>query len=248
MGNFKTLATALCYSFLLWLPPAMANNLNQVTILTEGYPPYNYQGENGELQGIAVNLLVAAYRQANVDFDKKTIKLQPWPRAYRSVLQGTNIMLFSMTRTRSREKLFKWAGPISKTRIVLLAKKTSQIVISTPDDLTQYIIGGIRNDIGLLLVRELVADSGQLLTSPYASSLANMLNLGRIDLWAYEENVASHFMQREGLDPNDFTVVYTLSEAELYYAFSLDTEQKIVDGLQSILDQFRLATESTDSP
>ncbi|EPJ53285.1 MAG: hypothetical protein OFPI_11160 [Osedax symbiont Rs2] len=248
MGNLKRLATVLCYSLLLWQLPSMANNLDEVSLLTEGYPPYNYQGENGELQGIAVELLVAAYKHSNIDFDKSTIKLQPWPRAYRSVLQGTNTMLFSMTRTLSREKLFKWAGPISKTRVVLLAKKTSHVVISTPDDLTQYIIGGIRNDIGLLLVRELVADSGQLLTSPYASSLANMLNLGRIDLWAYEENVAAHFLRREGLDPSDFEAVYTLSEAQLYYAFSINTEQNIVDGLQSILDQFRSATKSTDNP
>ncbi len=248
MGNLKRLVTTLCCSLLLWQAPLSASNLDDITILTEGYPPYNYQGENGELQGIAVDLLVEAYKQANVDFDKSTIKLQPWPRAYRSVLQGVNIMLFSMTRTRSREKLFKWAGPISQTRVVLLAKKNSKVVISTPDDLTQYIIGGIRNDIGLLLVRELVADNGQLLTSPYASSLANMLNLGRIDLWAYEENVATHFLRREGLDPDEFEVVYTLSEAELYYAFSLDTDQQVVDGFQSVLDQFRLATKNTNTP
>ena len=248
MEQLKRLATALCCSFLLWQSPLMANNLEDIVILTEGYPPYNYLAENGELQGIAVDLLVAAYKNANVGFDKNKIKLQPWPRAYRSVLRSANTMLFSMTRTRSREKLFKWAGPISKTRIVLLAKKTKRVRVATAEEMTQYIIGGIRNDIGLLLVRELVGDSGQLLTSPYASSLANMLNLGRIDLWAYEENVASHFLRREGLDPADFEVVYTLSEAELYYAFSLNTEQQIVDGLQSVLDQFRLTIENAKSP
>ncbi|MEH6442766.1 MAG: transporter substrate-binding domain-containing protein [Oceanospirillaceae bacterium] len=234
----------IVFSFLVSHSLLIAGSLEEVTIYTEEYPPYNYRGKTGELQGVAVDLLVNAYKNANVRFAKNKIKLRPWPKAYREVLTSTNAMLFSMTRTESREKLFKWVGPISKTKVVLLAKKSNGIAINSIADISQYVIGGVHNDVGLSLVGDLVANKGQLRGFSSASAIAKVLNLGRIDLWAYEENVAKHFLRNLNLDLADFESVYTLSESELYYAFSLKTDQKIVDELQATLNKFRLISDN----
>lgn len=227
------------FSFSFCSSTLLAADLNDVAIFTEEYPPYNYRGKNGELQGIAVSLLENAYQHANVSFDKNKIQLRPWPRTYRNVLVRPNTMLFSMTRTKEREKLFKWAGPISKTKVVLLAKRSNNVMINSASDLSNYIVGGIRNDIGLTLARDLIVNNGQFRAFSSGSAIAKMLNLGRIDLWAYEENVAKHFLKELNLDLENFEVVYTLSEAELYFAFNEKTDQTIIDGLQHVLDDYQ---------
>ncbi|MGB1238689.1 MAG: substrate-binding periplasmic protein [Pseudomonadales bacterium] len=229
--------TLLLYSLLATY--TAAQTLQDTLVLTEEYPPYNYLDEQGNLQGIAVDLLERAYRQGGVSFDRTHIRVQPWPRSYRQVQKGSNVMLFSMTRTPAREALFQWAGPISKTKVVLLAKRGRGIKIDTVDDLSGYVIGGIHNDIGVILVHELLNYKAEVLTTPHASSLAKMLHLKRIDLWAYEENAAKLFIQRSGFDPENYEAVYTLSESELYYAFSLNTPASTVEQLQRALDSLK---------
>jgi ABC-type amino acid transport substrate-binding protein len=219
----------------------MADDLADISIYTEDYPPYNYRGKNGQLQGIAVKLLIDTYQHANIDFDKDRIKLRPWDKAYQTLIDNPNTLLFSMTRTPEREELFKWVGPISDTKIVLLAKKSSGIKIKKKNDISKYVIGGIRNDIGLSLAAELVVNKGQIRDFSSATAIAKMLNLGRIDLWAYEENVALDFLQNLNLNTSDFETVYTLSKSQLYYAFNINTEQTTVDALQKKLDAFRHA-------
>ena len=229
-----------CISSLFSTQKIIAASLENLLVLTEEYPPFNYLAEDGVVKGIAVDLLIAAYKKAGIKLDPSYIKIQPWSRSYRQLQKGENIMLFSTTRTPARESLFRWAGPITKTRIVLIAKKSRNIRVSSPDELAQYFIGGILDDIGVQLVRELLEFNTNILTSPHAQSLAKMLDIGRIDLWAYEENAAKLFFERNNLDPNNFESIYTLAESELFYAFSLKTDQKIVDRLQKAINEVRI--------
>ncbi|WP_407644451.1 transporter substrate-binding domain-containing protein [Dongshaea marina] len=71
--------------------------------------------EKGELKGAAVELLLAASKQAGSPVSKADIKVYPWARAYNDALKGPNKVVFATTRTKEREKLFKWAGPIVTT-------------------------------------------------------------------------------------------------------------------------------------
>ena len=217
----------------------MAASLEDIQIMTEEYPPYNYRGDDGVVTGIAVDRLIAAYKKAGITLNINEVKMQPWPRAYRKLQVSDKHMLFSMTRTASREKLFKWVGPISKTKITLIAKKDRNISILSAEDLKQFVIGGILDDIGVQLVRDLIGFDANILTTPHAKSLARMLELNRIDLWAYEENTAKYFFKRNNLNQANYESVYTLSEAELYFAFGIKTDTKIIERLQKALDEVR---------
>ena len=236
---FKVILGYLLLSFVTFAPFSNAAALEDITILTEEYPPYNYLDEKGYLKGIAVDVVMKADAQAGLTLDTAAIKTQPWPRPYRQVQRTTNTMLFSTTRNLQREPLFKWAGPISKTKISLIAKKSRNIVIKEAQQLEQYKIGGILEDIGLQLVKSLLSDKSKIVSVPTTPSLTGMLYLDRIDLWAYEENAAKLFLKRHGFDTDHYESVYTLSEAELFYAFSLKTDQKIIDRLQLAIDAVR---------
>ena len=123
----------------------MSDDLSHLEVMTEEYPPYNYH-KDGELKGLAVELLVASI-QTIPEYPKFEMKIFPWPRAYQTLLQSPDTMLFSMTRTPEHEPLFKWAGPIASTRIVLLAKKDNHIKIDSANDLSQYVIGAPGSEI-----------------------------------------------------------------------------------------------------
>lgn len=224
---------------------ANAASLSSLNYLTEEYPPYNFS-EDGVVKGISVDLLIEAAHHSGVVLSNKDITIQPWARAYRDALVKPNVALFSMTRTPSRETLFKWVGPISKTRVVVLAKKSNEIVINESLDLAQFKIGVIRDDVGeqLLISHGIPRDSMQ--ESSYAVTLAEQLHKGRIDLWAYEENVAKWWIQVSGYKASDFEPVYILQEGELFYAFNTHIDDDTIDSLQAGLDALKSVHNEDD--
>lgn len=225
------------FSFIL-AGESKATDLSKLEFLTEAYPPYNYI-KDGKLQGFAVDLLTASMASLSEPFDIEEIQLLPWGRAYLMTSTGHNKVLFSMTRTAAREAIFAWAGPITATRIVLFARKQDNIILNNLDSLAQYNIGVIRDDVGEQLLLSSGVDQALLKRVGNATSLVRMLDRGRINLLAYEENVARSFIKEVGLDMDKFEVVYTLTEGQLYYAFSLSTEQSLIDKLQLGIDKVK---------
>lgn len=222
-----------------------ANPLTSLNYMTEEYPPYNFS-EDGVTKGISVDILIESAAMVGGELTHKNVELQPWARAYRNTLIKPNMVLFSMTRTERRETLFKWVGPISKTRIVVLARKSSGIEIKSSLDLAQFKIGVIRDDVGeqLLISEGIPRDSMQ--ESSYAETLAEQLQKGRIDLWAYEENVAKWWIQGAGYQAKDFEPVYVLQEGELYYAFNTHVEDEVINSLQQGLDKLKSTKNEHD--
>lgn len=226
----------LCWLLLLLSGANKAVADPPLTYLTEAYPPYNFS-DNNILRGIAVDLLVLASQQTEQPVLRNQIRLLPWARSYRTVLKMPNYVLFSTTRTAAREKLFKWAGPIVATRVVLLARKDRAIRINSPSDLQHYRIGSINDDIGEQAVLALGVQEAQLHHSSNADASARQLEAGRIDLWAYEENVANWFLRNAGFDPSQFESIYVLQEGELWYAFNPQVSDQKIQQLQKALDQ-----------
>lgn len=234
--------SSLISALLLLAFSTSANDIDKQSFVTESYPPYNFK-EKGKLQGIAVDLLLAATKKAGSSLALKDIRVLPWPRAYKMTEKGPNLVLFSTTRTEQREDKFNWVGPISPTRIVLLAKKSNGIVINGPADIKKHVVGAITDDIGDQLVQKAGVSASSIKHVPKAESLAKMLDAGRIKLWAYEENVARWFIKQSGFDNSKFEAVYTLKESDLYYAFSKDISQGARDLLQKSLDEVKASDE-----
>jgi polar amino acid transport system substrate-binding protein len=243
MKSFMLITALTCLSASLFTPSfSSANELDKLSFVTESYPPYNFKVQ-GKLKGIAVDLLLAATKKSEASLSTNGIRVLPWPRAYKMAEKGPNIVLFSTTRTEEREEKFNWIGPISPTRIILLAKKSNSIVINAPADINKYTVGAITDDIGDQLVQKTGVKSSSIKYVTKAESLAKMLDAGRIQLWAYEENVARWFIKQAGLKNSEFESVYTLKESDLYYAFSKDINKQARDLLQKSLDEIKASEE-----
>ncbi|MCL9781334.1 transporter substrate-binding domain-containing protein [Vibrio sp. S4M6] len=212
-----------------------STSLDRLTYVTEEYPPYNYTFDN-ELTGIAVDLLLRASEISGDVIPLSGISVLPWSEGYRAALVGDDTVVFSTTRTKLREHLFQWVGPISKTRIVVLAHRESGISINSVQDLMNHSIGVIRDDVGEQLLLELGVPRESMQERSGAQALARSLKKKRIDLWAYEENVARWWFDKSGYNQKDFEVVYLLKESELYYAFNKNIDLVLINKLQRALN------------
>ncbi|WP_024955292.1 substrate-binding periplasmic protein [Sulfurospirillum arcachonense] len=214
---------------------------NDIRMMTENYPPYNMEID-GELQGFSVDVLDAMLKQMNSKQKREDIELLPWSESYSLAMNIKNNMVFSTTRTKSRENLFKWVGPIYKTTVGVTALKSKNIVIKKISDLNKYKIGAMKKDIGETLLLEKGVSKSSIYTIDGINSLATSfyyMEKGKIDLLAYETKVAFYSIDLNGYEVDDYEVVYTLENNELYFAFNKQTSDLTIQKWQKALDEIK---------
>ncbi len=231
-----------------WLPSLMfallplpaGADLEGLTFITEEYPPYNYL-QDERLEGISIELLERIFAETGTEFSREDVLYYPWARGYDTALSEPGTVLFSTTRTDQREALFQWVGPIATDRVTLIARRDSGIQLHDIDDVIDgdYRIAVIREDIGAQRLQEAEVPEDQIHAAMSNVSALRMLERGRVDLWAYGEDVAFWLMQEEGLPTTDFVPALTISESDLYYALNRDTDPSLVAQMQAALDRLR---------
>jgi ABC-type amino acid transport substrate-binding protein len=210
--------------------------LDNFTLMTEQYPPYNFE-QDGQLQGIFVEILGEILKRDGSKQTAKDIKLYPWARGYKEVQSNVNSLLFGMTRSEEREKMFKWVGPLAPTKVVLLAKKSNKIVLKNKNELTNYLSGAIRDDIGHQLLTE--AGVKDIDLSSDMLSCIKKLDSDRIKLWAYEENVGFWELKNQGKNTADYESVYVLLSSDLYIAFNKSASDDIIKRVQTLFEEIK---------
>ncbi|WP_240454102.1 transporter substrate-binding domain-containing protein [Halomonas sp. NO4] len=236
----KGLLVAAC----LLLPLSATANLSGLTFITEEYPPYNYQ-RDGRPAGTAVELLERLFTLTGTPLTRDAIHFYPWARGYDTALSEPDTVLFSTTRTAQREPLFQWVGPIATDRVSLIARRDSGIALDDLDALidSDYRVAVIREDIGAQRLQEAGVPDSRIQVAMSNHSALHMLERGRVDLWAYGQDVAFWLMQEKGLPLTDFEAVLPISESDLYFALHRDTDPALVATMQAALDRLRAEGE-----
>lgn len=234
MRGFKKVfvSVLLVFTFFSFLVSA---DLKDIKFITEQYPPYNFEN-NEKLEGIAVDLLDLILQEMGGGKTIEDVQLLPWARGYKMVQNEDNICLFSTTRTEEREELFKWAGPITETTIGLTAQKNKNIKIEKPEDIKKYKTAVIRDDVAQSLLNQIGVK--ELDGNSKNEVIIKKLESGRVDLWGYETKVAAFELKNAGVE-NEYEVVYTLKEGELYYAFSKSIDEDFLMKFQKALDKVK---------
>lgn len=212
--------------------------LEHLTLYTEHLPPYNYL-ENGTVKGFTVDLLEAISAKMGKKMNREDIIVAPWEEGYHEVVQGGNSMIFATVRIPSREDLFKWAGPISVERDVLFAHPDQNIRIHTLGDLHGLRIGVTPDHAGTQQLLDSGVGEEQLVRGGNASTLIGMLDRKEIDLFCYPEMTGRYLAEQVTGDYYAFDVVFPLEEVGLYYAFSRDVPDSLVQSVQDALDTLK---------
>lgn len=219
--------------------PAFAGD--KIRIVTEELPPYNMT-QDGRITGMSTEVVQAVLKEVGIP---AVIQSMPWARAYDIALNSENVLIFSITRTAQREKLFKWVGIIAPVHWYLYAKSDSNVALDHLDDARKYQIGTVKEDAGeQYLVTKGFAVGKNLQSSNKYEYNYEKLKLGRIDLWISIELNALYLIRRAGNDPAG-AVVRALSlpeldgEAGLNMAFSLKTPDTLVESFRKGLETIR---------
>lgn len=241
--NILLLILSFIFFNLSFCPPPVAasESIQEIQFMTENSPPFNYI-EDQKIKGIFVEVLMAVSRQMGSPLGWDRILVLSWARGYQSLSAGGKKCLFGTARTKERENLFKWAGPVTHNRVIFIAKAGSEIHIDSIDRIRTLKTGVVKEDMAekILLESELPTESlFRAFGDNAAIELIQDLDRGMIDVWAHGDMHARWLMKKKALNPRVFKTIYVLREEQMYFAFSKDVSNGFISVFQRALDRIQ---------
>ena len=214
--------------------------------LTENFPPYNY-GQTGDIHGVSLDILEVLFEELNIDLGQSDILLTDWLTAYDKVQNEEGTVLFSMVRNDDRESLFKWLGPISPHKEVIISRSGSGVKIITDSDLDQYTIGVASGYPSYGLLRDKGVDPSHILEYESIAELYEALINEDIRCISYSEQANQLILAVMGINPEDYEISYTIQVDQLYFAFNPSVSDALIELFQETLDEIKNDKESDGS-
>ncbi len=215
---------------IFFLTPDLSKAI-ELQIVTEQYPPYNYQ-ENGTIKGIGTEVVRAVLKEAGIN---GKIKVYPLARALMMATEEKNTLIYCISRTENREKVFTWIGVIAPIDFYFYSlKKRTDIKINSLNDAKKYRTGIVFKDA---LDEFFVYHNFTKLDRVYKNNLnLKKLMIERIDIWPISELTANYIIKKNGYNPEE-TVKKDFKIHEFtrdqYLAISKMTSLKIKDKIRN---------------
>lgn len=221
---------------LLALTLAPAALAQPYRVVTEEWAPYNFQ-RNGEIVGIATDLIRAIMTRTG---DRFPLVMLPSMRASRELQQRPHTIMFSMFRTAEREPLYKWVGPLLDEAIYPYQRADAKPVNSLEQ---LYAAPRITTRHAGLVPTSLegMGFSNLDKSAVGTQQLYQMLLAGRTDIIVGDTDIGvAHYSRQFDIAPGTLRrIPIQLLHAPLYIAFSLDSEDRVVDAWNAALEQLR---------
>lgn len=195
-----------------------------LNIYTEEWAPISFSVD-GQPDGLAVQVVQEI--QKRID-NQDPIKIVPWARGWKIITEQPNTVLFTMTRTAERERMFSLIGPVAVGTTNFYALKNSNLKLNSVEDAKQAkAIGVYRSSVE----EQLLLERGFTNIAPSSTPLlsAKQLVKQRIDLWCNANLTAPSILAEAGASMDDVKSLYTISANHLYIAFSQGTPSEEVD-------------------
>ncbi|MCP3922938.1 MAG: amino acid ABC transporter substrate-binding protein [Desulfobacterales bacterium] len=224
----------IVFIFLLSCCIILSNGALAQNVYISEYPPFCYT-KDGKVTGFATEIVSEIMQRIGV---YNNISSLPWKRAYKYLSDRPDIILFTVTRTKAREELFKWVGPITISSLVFFAKKNSFIKINRMEEAKKLRIGTVQ---GYSSEKFLIKEGFTNIDSVAGSEKSNPLKLmaGRIDLWATVDIVGIYNARLLGVDRKKMKAIYTIKKQPKYIAFSRQTDDLTIERWQKALNEIR---------
>lgn len=204
-----------------WL--LLATPCAALQILTEQWPPMSF-ANHGKPDGMAVaivNEILARHK------DPTPIQMVPWARGIKTLTTQPDVLLFTVTLTPERKRLYTFIGPIAHTQSFLYSHRDSRIKIRTLDDARKVARIGVY--AGTYMERTLRKRGfTNLDVSPDPQSAVRKLMHHRIDLWYESDLTAPRIMAQVGYPPTDLKPQLAIERNDVYLAFSRGTSPAVI--------------------
>lgn len=229
------LVSSLLAAFFLHTVSAHAENSTSpiIHIVTEHLPPYQIVSDRQPMVGFAVDIIKETMARSHFAY---SLKSYPWVRSYNLAQVKANHCIFSIARLKSREKLFKWVGPISQVNnTAIWSQKGKNIKLNTLEDAKNYTIAVNRDDIGHTgLIERGFIENEHLYVLDDAKSLVNvLLTRPEIDLIVADDTTISFRAELVGAKINQLQRVFEIQDLPLnfFFACSKKTDDDTINHL-----------------
>lgn len=218
------------------LIPIRTSAAQHINVIGEHFPPFQFQ-EKGQIKGFSIDLINALLAKTSQD---ATFNISPWARAFYIAQTTENTLLLTVTRTKFREKQFKWIGSIAQSTSYLWAlksnKQASKLMIRHP----------IKDRVAVQRdshFHEHLVDSGfdkKFITFSVTTKkqAIRMLYQGRAEYIMGSEHMLHARIKALGLDPTRIQPIAPIKTAgaDLSIALSKQTSDDIV---QAMIEAFK---------
>lgn len=226
-----------------WQPLYAQENIEakikQALWLTEQYPPYHYKQER-QLQGLGIDILKEIFERNQITIDlTQHVFIYPWARAVRELSTNANAIVLSMSHTPQRANLYKLTEPLFYESISLITLANNKISLDNPEDITNYTVGSVRDDIGEKLVKAMTPKAVTMTHVQTSEELLQLLVMKRVDVIAYSKDIIDYQIAQQGLAKSDFVVLRVLREMPSTIAFHKDGDEQLFQFLNDNIKQLR---------
>jgi polar amino acid transport system substrate-binding protein len=225
--------------FLASIVFAVSAQTQQIHLVTEIFPPYQYKDTvDNRLIGISTEIVREIQKGLK---DESKIKAYPWPRAVKLVSKKKNTAIFSMLRTKEREHKYKWVGPIAKMQLVFFKKKGSRITLKSIDDAKKVGKIGVTQKVANYdILKEKGFKNLDVIKSGVDEKNIKKLIVGRIDLWPALKTAGLYNARIMGFKGEIVPIEnVTIFDGDLYIAFNKQTDDAIIKKWQKELDRLK---------
>lgn len=210
---------------------------SQIQLLTEDWSPYQIK-TNGVPSGISYDIVKEMQKIVG---DTKKIKFYPWNRGYNMTLTKDHYALFSTARTKERENLFKWVGPLTNLNLVFYKLKSNTKIYNTLEDAKNAkAIAVTKNDASEQILSGLGFTNLNVKTGGASQINITKLLKGKVELWPSGYYSGQYRIKQLGVQDK---VVITKAPAyltmPLSIAFSKNTPDEVIVKWQKALDELK---------
>lgn len=203
-------------------------------LYTEEYPPINFS-QNGEPTGLSTEVVREIMRRTG---QSVPIRMVPWARGYQLALQRPNTGLFVTMRTKPRESLFKWVGPLTRNLTGFYALRRSAIRIDSLEQARGF------DEIAVprgWYSHQWLETEGFSNLNPVTNStqMVSLLKRGRVKLMVLDNLSLNAMLAQGDLQPDEVQLLYNFMHSDSYIAFSLGTDDALIERWQRELDDMK---------
>lgn len=223
--------------------PATTTSPDELRIITEISPPYNFIDKDYQITGQSTEIVQAIMEYTGT---KAEIETMPWSEGLALAETGPGIVLYSTNKTPQREDLFKWVGPIGSYEQAFFAKKGSGIEIKSLEDAMKVnSIGVYKDDAGAQFLESHGFENLDISMTD-AQALQKLMK-GDVDLWLGTKDGLALMAEEASVNIDDLELMPTVViKANLYIAFSKDIPDDIITEWQTALDELKTVRDIDD--
>lgn len=209
-------------------------------VVTEEWAPYNYM-ENDQLTGMTTEIVRAIMALTGDNFE---MVLLPSMRTTLALKNRPRTIMYSMFRTKEREPLYKWVGPIVEESIhpyqLASAPPVNSLeqLLRAPQITTRHagLLPEMLQSLGFTNLDKSATENQQ---------LYRMLVAGRTHIIIGDTDAGVTYYTRQlNIAPGTLRQIpIELYRSSLFIAFSRDSEDTVVNAWASALEQLRQSGE-----